>query len=248
MFIDNILLKKIKMLQTFCKDLFHLSGISFFEHSRITMDNKSILFNTDPDWIEHFLNNKYCRFSIKDYNNPIYLWPATKDFFKLDNQVLDMRVNFNFDYGISIIKKKQNYVDAFSFCSHYSNCGIINYYLNNLEVLEKFIMQYLQKFNCQVDQLLLNNPMPVLILSPQIDKSFNDVLNKDVPNNEFNLSITELKILELLVLGHTAKMTAKRLLISNRTVEKHFENIKKKLNVRHKSLLIKKFLMIKSFI
>lgn len=248
MLIDNVLFKKIKMLQRFCKDFFHLSGVNFFEHSRITSDNKSILFNTDPDWLECFLNNKYCRFSIKDYNNPIYLWPATQDFLTIDNQVLDMRVNFNFDYGISIIKKQKNYVDAFSFCSHYGNFEIINYYLNNLEFLEKFIVQYLQKFNFEVDQLLLNNPMPVLILSPQIDKSFNCLPSKDLPNNQFNLSNMELKVLELLVLGYTAKNTAKKLLISNRTVEKHFENIKRKLNVRNKSLLIKKFLMIKLFI
>ena len=231
------------MLQKFCKDLFHLSGINFFEHSRITRDNKSILFNTDPDWLEHFLNKKYCRFSTEDYNNSIYLWPSTQEFLKIDNQILDMRVNFNFDYGISIIKKKKSYIDAFSFCSHYGNCGIINYYLNNLEFLEKFIAQYLQKFNCEVDQMLLNNPMPVLILSPQAD-----VPNKNIINNEFNLSDMELKVLELLVLGHTAKMTANKLLISNRTVEKHFENIKRKLNVRSKSLLIKKFLITRPFI
>lgn len=52
------------------------------------------------------------------------------------------------------------------------------------------------------------------------------------------LTIRELDIVECLLDGQTAKQTARQLFISPRTVERHFENIKIKLQCRTKLELV----------
>lgn len=56
-----------------------------------------------------------------------------------------------------------------------------------------------------------------------------------------NITKREFECLEFLSQGNTSKMTAKLLKLSPRTIERHFENIKEKLNIRYKSELINKY-------
>ena len=54
------------------------------------------------------------------------------------------------------------------------------------------------------------------------------------------LSVREIDVVRCLLYGNTAKKTAKELFISPRTVERHLENIKIKLNCKNKYELVKK--------
>lgn len=64
--------------------------------------------------------------------------------------------------------------------------------------------------------------------------------NKIIPH----LTTREIDIIHCLLEGKTAKETARQLFISHRTVERHLENIKLKLNCRNKFGLINKILTL----
>ncbi len=240
---DNYILNVSKELSVFCEPFFKQTGIKFFEHTSMLNGKTTLMINTDPDYLKYFLYKKYCRFVPEGYKQPIYLWEATKEFSACDQQLLDMRVMFNYNYGITFIEKTHKVLDAFSFTASNSSFGIVNYYLNNFDILKKFISKYLEKFYARVNYLLLKHPMDILLINP--DNFQNNLIKSSNTTNNINFTSREFEIVRLLAEGHTAKTTAKILSISPRTVEKYFEKLKEKLNVRYKFELIEKFIEYK---
>jgi len=92
-----------------------------------------------------------------------------------------------------------------------------------------------------------NSPIFKIIFGfcSQDKKAFNQVsyVIKD-RFDEFNFSTRESEIMFYLVRGHTAKEIGRKIHLSYRTIEKHIDHMKKKLDVYSKSQLIDKALSL----
>lgn len=221
----------IEDLKSFLQPLKKCSPINYFEHSRIYKDGRSFIISTAPEFLTHFLKNKYSRPSPEIYTNSgIFLWSAIPGLYEFDKQLVDM-FHFGIDHGISFVSVHEQYIDICDFAASPESYFIANFYLNNLKLLEGFIKNYKEQFLSLIqehEKSTFNIP-----LRPQH-------FSKKICSYTSLETITsrELNCIELFAQGYTAKTTAKKLGIAPRTVERHFENIKYKLNLHSKSELL----------
>ena len=54
------------------------------------------------------------------------------------------------------------------------------------------------------------------------------------------LSARELQVIELIVQGYSARQVAEELSLSTRTIERHIDNVRNKLNARNRPHLVRK--------
>ena len=131
-------------------------------------------------------------------------------------------------HGISFVIAKENYTDIYDFATTSNNLGQINYYLNNQDLLYNFFQEYLNKFAPTLNNL---EKQPLVII-PTRPKEFR--IEKSVAPTFAKLTKREIDCLELLSKGLTAKMIGKFLILSPRTVERHLDNIREKVNLKSK--------------
>jgi DNA-binding CsgD family transcriptional regulator len=231
---NSKILKIAEELDEFTKNFKNKHGITYFEHSRIYHDGKIFFISDNSKYLEHFFKNKYSRPAFEVYNTSgIFLWDGIPELLTYDPQVLDMKLNFNIDHGVSFVKIEKGYLDIHDFATTSNRQDMINFYINNKDILDNFYQEYTDKFSKIINN---GNNFTTIPLRP---KNFNHNMNIAALFN--NLTQREEECLDLLSKGYTAKMTANALTISSRTVEKHIENIKEKFNVKHKAELISKY-------
>lgn len=178
-------------------------------------------------------------------DSPIELW-----FLKESNEFWkDTRDNFNIGNGITIEKNGSHYKELFYFSAHKDNYDINNFYLNNLDLLNKFIFYFKDKASKTINRFesrKMNVPSYYrnLIQPMQQDKTptldglkeaFNEELNIDkyYLGDEFQdryLTKRELECIKWVAYGRAQVDIAKTLGISQKTVETHISNVKAKLN------------------
>jgi hypothetical protein len=142
---DHITYSSGKDIAEICKPLDKL-GITSFNYVRTYDDGSQINLANIPSWLEHFYNNEYYHIGAferhpSNYQSGYALWPhlsGQKIFF-------DARTYFNIDNGITIIERQSNYCDFYYFGTTSDNHTIINFYLNNLDLLKRFILYFKDK-------------------------------------------------------------------------------------------------------
>jgi LuxR family transcriptional regulator, quorum-sensing system regulator SolR len=167
----------------------------------------------------------------------MYLWAGIEDLVSYDNQLLDMKKNYNIDHGICFVKVHENHTDIFDFATDNHRSDLINFYLNNIDLLNNFFLEYCMQFKDLLAWFALN-AMEI----PLRPKDF----KRSIPGQLSSLTPREMECLSLIVQGNTAKMVARHLNVSYRTVERHIENSKEKLKVRYQAELISKYLDLKA--
>lgn len=143
---DNFMAIKLSNEIGVIAEPLNLLGISYFNHIRIFNDLSRLSLANNPQWLEHFFHSKYyCRgrFSKNPFvfDNGHVLWKVAAD----DHVNIDASKNFNIDNGITIIKSYQYFRDFYLFASTPMNNKINEFYLNNIDLLERFIMYYKDK-------------------------------------------------------------------------------------------------------
>ncbi len=169
-----------------------------------------------------------------------------------ESNSLDMLKSYqeahNLTYPLSSIEKNKDYVDMYMYCldSSSNTSSSINFYLNNIQMLEKFNhyfknrASYLIK-NCDKNRILIaNETVSEFMRNNQFFSNdlsrFSETLNDEKIENKFNnlhlLSHRENECVKFILKGYTSKEIAKELVISNRTVDTYINRIKTKYNVR----------------
>lgn len=172
--------------------------------------------------------------------------------------VNDYKNLFGLDNFIFLINSNKNYVDYFIFASCLYNEKILNFYLNQLDMLEQFIFDYKNKASKLIVQgehhkLLLPESMQLRLghtdktMNPSdyhtkssMMKSQHRIVN--YLGKSIKFTKREIECLHLLKSGYTAKEVAIQFGISPRTIENHIDNIKFKFGVNRKPDIIKAFL------
>ncbi len=251
-----------------CEPLFKNSNIDHFLYLKLYSDGSRISLTTCNDllrWI--YQENKLISNSVSHINSGIYLakdlinFVSYKDAKKIEAQIDGARNYFNLDLienGIYLIKKEEHYCELFEFGAAACKKSLINFYLNNIDILKHFILYFKDKAKRLIKKLEQNRFQPTYLTGHLtatnnnfrlINANFFEATKLSglsINQGSINTHLTkrEYECLTFLVGGCSAKEIAKALHISPRSVEYHLENIKRKLNCHTKSALISKILRL----
>ena len=243
-------------VEQICKPLFTCFEISFFNYVRIFYDGQRLSLSNRSDWLEHYYNNQFQNRTVfkpskEMMQDRYFLWDSA------DCPIVQVAgEEFNIAHGFTLIVPKDTYCEFFHFATDRKNIGLTNFYVNNVDIFERFATFFLEQ-----GEDLIKKPKPYMpteiiqqvkslkdinivnkIMGTR-DKFFNDTIIKKckfkIHNRDILLSRREIECIAGLLSGKTMKEIGKILFLSPRTVECYLRSIKGKLDCHTKSELIK---------
>lgn len=229
-----------------CRPLAEHFGIHYLLYVRDYKNGKRLWLTTHGNWTEHFYQHELYQISAFEnsfilYKPGYYLWDALPG-----QKVFNMAREFNIAHGMTIVTDKQDYYEFFHFATSIDNLPILNFYMNNLDVLQRFMAYFVdqgKKLIHNAYQHMTNVPQPNLAEDHNsnddfnVHKNVNDFIwhinaNKCYLKNlteEVCLTKREGQCLSWFLKGKTMNEIAIIEGISKRTVEAHTEQAKRKL-------------------
>ncbi len=233
-----------------CEPFLKRHELAFFAYFKIYRDKKCSILSTHSELERTYLNNQI----------PLTLpYSATyntqkKQFYSISSDTKRSEGSkfcndfFRLDHFIGIIKPYNDYLEVSIFGALDEKYNIFNFYLNNLDVIEKFNLD----FKNTAKKLISESDKNKIILSEKSFQPAAELLDipykkqKTINNSLDSLTIREIDCIKHIIMGKSMRETAQQLLISPRTVETHIENIKNKLGCNKKSEAISMLLKIDS--
>ena len=213
------------------------NGIKYFNYLRVQDDGQYCLLSSNANLMEYIFDN----------NIPVAA-PVSKETVShkfnylvmpegpYDKALHDIKERFNLGHFIDLVERQKNYIELFCFGADADNSQIINFYLNRMDVLEKFKSIFKEK----AAALIRTHLEKQLILPKHMMPGYRGVMKSEYILDGAHLTSREVQCLRLLQQGKTAKQTAKKLHLSYRTVESYLDDVKSKLYVTNKSELLAK--------
>ncbi|MEO8400851.1 MAG: helix-turn-helix transcriptional regulator [Gammaproteobacteria bacterium] len=255
-------------IENICKPLLKL-GITCFTYIKNFNDGSQVYLSNSARWIDDYYNLALYKTSLFEFKSSLYqsgyfIWPTEAD----SAVFLHGRNYFNSSNGITLIKSNETDCEFYFFSGCVNSVWLGNFYLNNIDLLEKFILFFKESASNILRKADKNR---IIIIKDPIMNQSSNTLNfinnhttdntrsdflKDINSYDDNnklqrvkerLSNREQEIAHNLLKGRTALETANRLFISRKTVERHVENIKIKLSCANKTELIKNLLVLETF-
>lgn len=204
-------------------------GIDYFTYNKNYIDGTRIRLTTHANHLKAFLENECYKTGNIDASPDLYLEQAAL-FSTLKNQELVswIRNDFAVHHGIYIVRKSEHYTEFFSFATSVDNPMIINFYLNNLDFLQRFCDHFKEigsglTMLAEQQKLIHDYHKQEGIQQCQAYQKANlwpkTFIDKPV-------SIRKKEVISLLLKGLRTKEIAKILAISPRTVEEHIADLK----------------------
>lgn len=247
----DIMLSSCKQVAKICQPLRKL-GIVGFSYTRVYDDGTFIDVSDSANVIEGF----YYDFSeIYQHYSPDISPEMLRGEYTLcsagngDNEALNfLRDNFNIDNILVLVKRKKNYFEVYNFAPNKDNGGIINFYLNNLNVLQTYTYYFLDNakdiiHQYETDKVIRPNKSLQTITEDKKEGSKDFDINRFYFNNmddKAYLTKREVEFLNWCAKGKSMEEIAMILNVSKRTAESHINNIKNKLGCYKQSDLIRK--------
>jgi DNA-binding CsgD family transcriptional regulator len=256
---DNVILTRSHFsllaasdMQAICQPLFAHTTITCFVHGRYFDDGSCCILTTYPEWHEHRLRQGYITVAPPHpsilSNKFHYLMPSDGVYQPV---IHDARNFYNVEHPIDFIEKHAGFFDRFSFGTYAGNDGIIDFYLNNIDLLVCFIDYFKEKaadLMAQANQhrlilpITMRPPMKSTSLSDQARQLHRQNLLTKITGHKIasshHFSQRELSCLQYLRTGRSIKEIANKLGLSPRTVETYLNNIKIKTGCHSKSQIL----------
>ncbi len=247
---------KQSLIETLCSDLFSRTKIKVFAYFRFLKNGRYIYLCNRLDWVSFCLQNiqsnqgtalgeEIKHSSINDYY--CYLWPITQS-----DYLMKALYNYNIWNGLSLFRRREDYIELWGFASDRSVDSLSAYYFNHLELLKSFV----EDFSTVSMELFLRDSKDNLAIYKEYqigeeELAINYKMNKEridqfmkltepkkkiaivTDRGEEYLTKSELFCMNKLMMGLSAKEIARLIPRSYRTIEKHIENMKKKLECRN---------------
>lgn len=234
-------------------------GISFFVYCRIYPDRKRLFLCNKPRWSENFLL-KYCQNLYQESSeieenikHNLFIVP---EMYPNINTFQDAKGLLGLRSGIIVPIYYAKYKEVCYFASEKLNSYQNNYYMDNIDMLLRFINYFKHKANRIIilaEKSTVDPPNSMPILDTQNEKlNFDQKINKEqfmseikpkqlylpFDKNQTPITNREYQCLKLIVEGKSSKEIGRYLKISPKTVENFIEKIKIKFNCRKISQLI----------
>ncbi len=242
-------------LESICQPLSDLK-IQVFAYFRFFNDGRYLYLCNHLEWLKFCLQHVHSNDNTSlgkeiglvghdEYH--CFLWPT-----RCEDYLLSALYEHDIWNGLSIFKQRDDSVELWGFASHRQATDLQSFYIENLELLKKFT----GLFNNTAANLILPSSSNLAIYKDftNSDALLDDYESKWVfdfinatpltkypllhNNKEIFLSKREMQCTHLLAMGKSVKQMALALEMSDRTVAKHLENIKKKFEHQDRSQLI----------
>jgi len=208
--------------------------ITYFTYNKNYVDGTRIRLTTHATHLKAFLENEYYRTGNIDAHPELYLNQAAL-FSTLKNQTLVewLKNDFQVEHGIYIIRKSETYTEFFSFATGPNNPQIVNFYLNNLDYLQKFC----DYFKEQGKDLIARAEKQKLVHIYHHNEGIQPVsfaeLKECLELRNFKLTPRQYEVVQLLLQGFRAKEIANMLHLSPRTVEDYIAALKQRFQAKN---------------
>ena len=235
----------------------HVLGITAFSYLRINNEGTFSVLANNPEFMKNYLTKGYYNADVhiqkNDYKSDTCLmWDAIECDGTTQSMLQDAN-NFCFKHIFTLIESKDGQYDYYHFGTDQSNPSINQTYINNIDLLKKFILYFNETMTqspalmhaYQIKFAIGSNPSGVQLKDPALLNRTTiqrDCFLKAIgfDKNELLLTKRQQECANLIVLGHTALEISLLLGLSKRTVEDYTQSIKNKLNARNKAELILK--------
>lgn len=233
-------------------------GITHFMHGRFFKSGST--FCLTNHWSSYY---NHCKkeyvisppVSKKVGGKKFFYIPAFQQDGKFNVQMYDWQNSFNIGQPIYFIEHETDYFDLFVFGSTPDNLDIINFYIGNIDILEKFKLYFKSKAKKLIEKSTQNRVWLPGVMSANMLAAKDNHERELFKNNilrqleikqyilpgikqDISLSRRELDTIRQLTNGCTVKEAARNLDLSPRTVESYLNNIKYKLCLTKKSEII----------
>lgn len=230
------------------KPLFEHTPINFFNYIRIYYDGRRLSMGTRPDWLLHYFENQYQNVTFFNNSESCLESKFLGHFSNPENPVIyDAMKNFDICNGFALIQKKKQFVEYFHFAAPTLDPDILNFYFNNLDLLERFCFYFKDTAKKLIKAAKPYAPIQKTTSittddDTSCESNIHEFLNKTPVNNielfvnkeSINVNFAEYMCLFLYVRGYSSKEIAQVIHKSHRTVETYLLNLKKRLMVRSK--------------
>lgn len=245
---DNIIFWCNDEMNTHCHPLFNKTPVTYFEFVRLYPSGHVIKLDTRAGVLPYILGNN------------LYLKPSEITSFErymlMSNLISESIANiksdtlrhyqkeFNINHFFFINDQQKEYSESFVFGS--DNGSSIAFYMNNIDMLEKFCLYFKSVASDLIDRAFKDRLLLIEwrdYLEKQashkkesLDSSIDIAsLTFLVDGEKISLTDRESECLIPYLKGKSSKMIANMLNISARTVETHISNAKTKFNCKSKS-------------
>lgn len=236
--VDQYLIKEDRKVKKICDPLAHL-GLPYCWYFFVEEDGTFGMLSNDVEYVEYFIASDM-HLNVPYYSHPSNFksgYVCTTSAFK-DHEIEKIKSSFSMERILAILKVEETRLEGFGFYDRNLNSQSLLNYLPNIDLLEKFIGYFKREtahlIKKQRDFSIKNERGQEFF---NVDSSIPLVKNLKAQSflkEIYNLSPQEERCLKLLKQGYTAQASASILNISNRTVEAHINNIKKKFKCNSK--------------
>ena len=241
---NHISLSSSNETRSLCAPILAHYGIHYFYFVRMFDNGDCYLLSTHNNVVNYMLEKEHELLApiaphlIKQ--KIFYLIEACESY---QHVAKDLCSFFNVAHVMNAYEQGEGYIDAFCFGSSPNNTEIINFYFNNVDIIDKFNLYFKEQaknlFNsCKQQSIHLPHHMRLNFNSHTLSqKTEYSLPNKSlmIQNRQVFLTQREIDCLNKLMLGYSAKETGKLLKLSYRTVEYYLQNAKSKMGCSKKS-------------
>lgn len=241
---NNLVLSAADDVRQICSPLKQYFDIDTFSYVKIAPDMSRIHLDTNPVWNEFFYRNISNYMNNEELTEGFHWESGYSTLYATDDPCIPDANQHGMGDGIVISNNIDGYTELCFFASEFDDTRKITVLLQNLDLLYNFIYYFREQASKLIEQA---NKDPIILPYENIDitkKSFTNIINRkefleSVSVVKNKLTNRELQCIYYLAEGMSAKQIADMLAISQKTVQRHFENSRNKLNVRKTAALIK---------
>jgi DNA-binding CsgD family transcriptional regulator len=231
---NHPLFTRREFMQSFLTTLKNF-GFTYFCYHRVLDAHQRIILSSKPEVSELFINKKLYKLALhaspESYSSGIFL----HDF--LNTQEIKHALStFNLNSGVILVKKQVNFLEFFFWYAPKSTVALNHFIINNIDLFEAWI----QEFRGRAQPILKQYQKNPLFYPRGVETIGLNQPLKQRPHFEYLLSPREREIFYLIKMGLSSKKMALQLNISNRTVDKHIENMFVKTNCNSRIELLQK--------
>lgn len=266
---DHLTLTAGDDIDTICQPLKTL-GITFFNYIKNFPNGAQINLSNSASWARHFFDQRF--YAVGTYeNHPDEYYSGYGLWSTFVHKTISDHAStyFNIDHGITLIQKSKNISEFYCFGTIRDNRRIINFYLNHIDLLQRFVFYFKEKAKKLLNkaeqdktcQILIPNhyehkpPIPQIIKFRQNDNYENysrlrkafiqqtKIKHYTIDTDdlgEVTFTDRELEYITYLLQNKTVTAISNDLSLSTRTIESYIEKLKGKLSCTTKKELQKK--------
>lgn len=229
-------------------------GINYFSYTKVENGKDFYAMTTNVEWSKKYLQEEYynlelpsvSNLKVLNYPKILILWDAIEN--NKNAEILKKAAaEFNFAHVLSVIEVGNNFYNSYCFGASPNNDSINQFYYNNLDMLNAFILYFKEKLYEKSGLARIPQTKIIIEKNDEISLKLPLSLNQrmelfqTVKNNKLIISefpnikyITprEMQVLHYLSQGNATPQIAEIMKISKRTAEEHITNIKCKLSCK----------------